>query len=619
MVNTHSATEAFTIRQSLHHHWQELFLSACEAAFDEVSDGDSIIHIPKLELCVNVASEAELTKRLPELIQQQLHEQLQRLDQLEQAQEWIGGDRPLLEWQQIPAQRHEVDLLLHYLQTGSVVWQMTAAPPAEIAVTLRQSCHQHSAQLLDYLHHTSESAAFYFRLLQLLPQSDWLLLIQSLCATLPTDWSMVVEQILTVTLTVGQTWFTPYQQQQVIAEFLADRSQSIGTRTLPTGMVLLNQLLFQTSQSSQFYLELLQSIPQTDWLPLVNTLCQRRPFAWETTVIQVMTRILSSEPPQINLQQQQQLIAAFLAESLQYPATQRPPDVRVILERILGVAADSLIQALALALPTSTAVLFPSQRPGDRPQSAISSQSPETSESDEEPLEAVDEGRSLSDSQPISSPISSYAAAEDRADSSQGDPTIDPEVVEADWQGVGAIAPSSPPSRPEFPLSVRYAGLVLLHPFIPHFLTAVGVKASDEKTILPENHARAAALLHFLATGTTEIYEYELDLIKVFLGMTPDEPLLVAEGLIQAADQAEATTLLESVIQYWSVLKNTSITGLRSSFLQRPGLLRHTEEGWRLQVEPQAFDLLLNHLPWTISIVKFTWMPQPIYTEWLTP
>ncbi|MGB8699159.1 MAG: contractile injection system tape measure protein, partial [Thermosynechococcaceae cyanobacterium] len=70
---------------------------------------------------------------------------------------------------------------------------------------------------------------------------------------------------------------------------------------------------------------------------------------------------------------------------------------------------------------------------------------------------------------------------------------------------------------------------------------------------------------------------------------------------------------------YWSALKSTSVAGLRTSFLQRPGLLRQTEEGWHLQVEPQTFDVLLNDLPWSIGIVKFAWMPHPIYTEWLNP
>jgi hypothetical protein len=170
----------------------------------------------------------------------------------------------------------------------------------------------------------------------------------------------------------------------------------------------------------------------------------------------------------------------------------------------------------------------------------------------------------------------------------------------------------------EFPLFVNHAGLVLLHPFISPFFEATGVKETNSKTIPDSGIARAAALLHFLATGQEELYEYELGLIKILLGLEPETPLLVGQGLLQQGDREEAEAVLQSTINYWSVLRNTSIDGLRSSFLQRSGLLRKTENGWSLQVEHQSFDMLLEHLPWSISIIKLSWMKYPLYTEWQT-
>ena len=55
------------------------------------------------------------------------------------------------------------------------------------------------------------------------------------------------------------------------------------------------------------------------------------------------------------------------------------------------------------------------------------------------------------------------------------------------------------------------------------------------------------------------------------------------------------------------------------SFLQRPGWLGRSERGWLLRVEPASFDLLLTSLPWTLSLVKLPWMPQPLHVEWTTP
>lgn len=184
----------------------------------------------------------------------------------------------------------------------------------------------------------------------------------------------------------------------------------------------------------------------------------------------------------------------------------------------------------------------------------------------------------------------------------------------SDYAVTTAVEIASPDG--EFPLLVNYAGLVLLHPFISPFFEATGVKAANSKAIADAHIPRAAALLHFLATGQEELYEYELGFIKILLGLEPDTPILVGEGLIEESDRQEAEALLQSAINYWTVLKGTSVNGFRTSFLQRSGLLRNTENAWILQVEHQAFDLLLEHLPWSISVIKLSWMKYPLYTEW---
>ena len=163
---------------------------------------------------------------------------------------------------------------------------------------------------------------------------------------------------------------------------------------------------------------------------------------------------------------------------------------------------------------------------------------------------------------------------------------------------------------------VHQAGLVLLHPFMLRFFESTGILEKGDIQLSSFSLARAAALLHFLATGREEVYEYEIGFIKMLLGMHPESPLLVCEGLIKSCDKEEAESLLQSVIGHWSVLKNTSVSGLRSSFLQRPALLREDENGWNLHVERVPFDVLLDQLPWSISIVKLPWMKKALYTEW---
>ena len=104
--------------------------------------------------------------------------------------------------------------------------------------------------------------------------------------------------------------------------------------------------------------------------------------------------------------------------------------------------------------------------------------------------------------------------------------------------------------------------------------------------------------------------------IKIFLGLTPETPLHVIEGLLLPSDKSEAHTLLQSVITHWTALKNSSTSSLRTSFLQRPGLIRKDDQGWKLHLEPQPYDMLLHRLPWSISVVRPPWMTQAIYTEW---
>ena len=167
-----------------------------------------------------------------------------------------------------------------------------------------------------------------------------------------------------------------------------------------------------------------------------------------------------------------------------------------------------------------------------------------------------------------------------------------------------------------FPLLVPLAGIVIIHPFVPRFFGNSGVLGKDGIQLLSFASERAAALLHFLATGREEVFEYEIGFIKILLGLHHETPLNICAGLLSQDDKEEAEALLLSAISHWSALKNTSIHGLRSSFLQRQALLREAEEGWRLRVERTPFDVLLDYLPWSISIVKLPWMKKALYTEW---
>lgn len=192
-----------------------------------------------------------------------------------------------------------------------------------------------------------------------------------------------------------------------------------------------------------------------------------------------------------------------------------------------------------------------------------------------------------------------------------------------------ADASVNPQNRPIFPvdrdlplgLPVHAAGLILLHPYLPRLFTALGLVAADHRQGEPFPWAalpRAAALLHWLATGRDEPYEFALGAIKLLLGLTPDDSLPVAAGLLNEAEREEGEALLRAVVGHWSALGKTSIDGLRVSFLQRCGLLYATDDGWLLRPHAESFDLLLDRLPWGIAIVRLPWMARSLHTEWLS-
>lgn len=211
------------------------------------------------------------------------------------------------------------------------------------------------------------------------------------------------------------------------------------------------------------------------------------------------------------------------------------------------------------------------------------------------------------------SSISHFAIAQSRRTTAAAD--IREPGHEAPPAPLAPLSIERPAESQAVALMAGNAGLVLLHPFLLRLFRACRIYRPPH----PMRLEQAAALLHWLATGREEIYEFELGLVKLLLGLRPESPLAVGEGLLGAREREEGEALLAAAIGHWKALGNTSIDGLRVSFLLRRGALREEEMGWRLQLEPESFDVLLGHLPWGFATVKLPWMTRPLYTDWPTP
>jgi hypothetical protein len=161
---------------------------------------------------------------------------------------------------------------------------------------------------------------------------------------------------------------------------------------------------------------------------------------------------------------------------------------------------------------------------------------------------------------------------------------------------------------------VPYAGLVLVHAFLNTFLSRVGL-VSDGVFIDEVARERGVHLLQYLGTTEAGPPEYELVMAKVLCAYPLEAPV-TREFQPTAAEVEEADALLDACLGQWTVLQNTSREGLRENFLQRNGRLHLKEGRLRLEVERSSIDVLLDYLPWNLSLVKLPWMKEILFVNW---
>jgi hypothetical protein len=162
---------------------------------------------------------------------------------------------------------------------------------------------------------------------------------------------------------------------------------------------------------------------------------------------------------------------------------------------------------------------------------------------------------------------------------------------------------------------IHNAGQVLAAPYLPRLFTMLNLM--EDGVFLDRRAAeRAVHLLQFMVNEQTQTPEYQLTLNKVLCGITTGIPI---DSRIDISEHEKKTIegLMLGMIQNWKTIGNTSISGLRQTFLQRKGRLHLKEDGmWYLTIEPGTFDMLLDSLPWSYSVIKHAWMERAIHVTW---
>lgn len=158
------------------------------------------------------------------------------------------------------------------------------------------------------------------------------------------------------------------------------------------------------------------------------------------------------------------------------------------------------------------------------------------------------------------------------------------------------------------------AGLVLLGPYLQRYFDTLKLTAGRE-FIDSLSAERGVHMLQYMLDGSTNSPEHLLVLNKILCGVKTRVPIARSIDITEQ-EKTLSETLLRGVIANWPKLKNTSIKGLRESFLQREAQLQRHEDSWKLLVQTKAFDMLLDDLPWGYSTIKLPWMDMAIYVDW---
>ena len=161
---------------------------------------------------------------------------------------------------------------------------------------------------------------------------------------------------------------------------------------------------------------------------------------------------------------------------------------------------------------------------------------------------------------------------------------------------------------------VENAGLVLLWPFFVQLFKTLdyleGLEFRDS-----EHQYRAVILTQYAAFGDERPEEHLSSLNKILCGL-PLDTSLPKRIRLESKEKELAGEMLKGVLANWEKLSNTTVAGLRETFLLRSGSLMNEEHQFVLAVEKKGVDVLLDSLPWSFSTVKMHWMTKPLVVLW---
>jgi len=158
--------------------------------------------------------------------------------------------------------------------------------------------------------------------------------------------------------------------------------------------------------------------------------------------------------------------------------------------------------------------------------------------------------------------------------------------------------------------------LVLLSPYLPALFERTGCVEKGE-FLTEEAKRKALAILKFVAFGTYGEPPRTAAVMNLLCGL-PVSPLFRVDELPAVSDDEKQLVegLLKAVIANWKAVGHMSPDGLRGSYFVRSGVVETAGAMDLLTVENKTFDILIERLPWTYSMIKHPWMKKTLNVKW---
>lgn len=164
------------------------------------------------------------------------------------------------------------------------------------------------------------------------------------------------------------------------------------------------------------------------------------------------------------------------------------------------------------------------------------------------------------------------------------------------------------------PLTVSNAGIVLLWPLLPRLFDQWGLL--HNKTFISQvARNKAVCWLDHLIWQDGMAAEWRTPFTQWLCGW-PQDSTLEWFPPDEVIDQ-EITLFQSTLPMLIPSLHRCSPSDIRQMFLQRGGELTLMKRGWTLTADDDAIDILLRDLTWPMREVRFPWLDETLFVNWL--